>query len=91
VFAVAPVFAVVPVFAVALVLVDAEPELDPAADNHFSEVYAIGVFESRQFVDIVLYTVFKSPASLEPKHFAAESINPPPLLQTQPLNFGTVE
>jgi hypothetical protein len=84
---------VVPVFAVAVpfavpVAVEVPAE---ATEAHLAAEYTMGVFESPQLVDIVVYTPETSAASLEPKQDAAESRNPPPLLHTQALNLGTVE
>lgn len=67
----------------------AEPE--PAAAFHFANVNAMDVPESPQFLDIVLYTLSTSLESFWPRHDAALSRNPPPLLHTQVLNLGTVD
>jgi hypothetical protein len=61
-----------------------------ATEAHFAEENAMGVFEFPQLVDIVTYTPDTSSGSLVPKHCAADLRNPPPLLQTQELNSGTV-
>lgn len=68
-----------------------ELELPAAAAAHSAAEKAMGVFESPQFVDMVLKTDDTSSLSFVPKHVAAESRKPPPLPQTQALNFATVE
>lgn len=79
---------VVPVLAVVVPLAVAFAE---ATDAHFADEYAMGVFESPQLVDMVVYTPDTSAGSFAPRQDAADSRNPPPLLQTQALNLGTVE
>lgn len=64
---------------------------EPAAAFHFANVNAMGVPESPQFLDIVLYTLPTLLESSFPRHDAALSRNPPPLLHTQVLNLGTVD
>jgi hypothetical protein len=62
-----------------------------ATDCHFARLYTSGVFEFAQSVDMVFHTVLTSLESLDPRHEAALSRNPPPLEQTHLLNIGTVE
>jgi hypothetical protein len=72
-------------------LVVAEAAALEAIEFHLLDENVISVFESAQLEDRITYTGETSLLSLEPRHDAADWRNLPPLVQTQPLNFGTVE